>query len=86
MMRIDAIYFARAWWLDTDQAAAMLGISPASLRRNHNSSLDLQTIECTTWHRACLWRLDDVIRVSQARMQAATAIQEASEFACKFTR
>lgn len=85
-MRIDAIYFSGVWWLDTDQAAAMLGISPASLRRNHNSSLDLQTIECTTWHRACLWRLDDVMRVSQARMQAATALLEASKIAGDFAR
>lgn len=85
-MRIDAIYFAGTWWLDTDQAALMLGISPASLRRNRDVCSDLRTIDCTRWHRACLWRLDDVMRVSQARMQAATAFLEASKIAGDFAR
>lgn len=85
-MKLDAIYFSDAWWLDTEHAAVMLRISPDSLRRNRTKSLDLRTIDCMIWHHVSLWRLDDVVRVSQTRMQAATAIQEASEFACKFTR
>lgn len=85
-MKLDAIYFAGTWWLDTDQASAMLRISPASLRRNRNACADLRTIDCTSWHRACLWRLDDVTRVSQARMQAATAFLEASKIAGDFAR
>lgn len=85
-MRFDAIYYAGVWWLDTEQAAAMLRISPDSLRRNCTVSADLRTIDHACWHRAGLWRLDDVARVSQARMQAVTSLLEASKIAGDFAR
>ncbi|KFI70226.1 hypothetical protein [Bifidobacterium merycicum] len=85
-MKLDVIYFSGAWWLDTEHAAVLLRISPDSLRRNRTKSIDLRTIDCTIWHHVSLWRLDDVVRVSQTRMQAAAISFEASEIAGDFAR
>lgn len=69
-MTIDVVFVKGFWWLDTVQAARMLCIAPESLRRNRSTCKDLRGIECMVWHRSWLWRLDDVARVSQARLIA----------------
>lgn len=85
-MNLDLVYMVGLWWLDTNQAAMMLRISPDSLRRNRMKSVDLRTIDCMIWHHVTLWRLDDVVRVSQARMQAVAISLEASKIAGDFAR
>lgn len=63
----DCVNYRGVSWISTDEAAGLLGILPASLVRNHDTVRDLAAIDFVVWHRARLWREDDVLAVARAR-------------------
>lgn len=63
----DCVNYRDVSWISTDEAAGLLGILPASLVRNHDTVRDLAAIDFVVWHRAWLWREDDVLAVARAR-------------------
>lgn len=63
----DCVNYRGVSWISTDEAAGLLGILPASLVRNHDTVRDLAAIDFVVWHRAWLWREDDVLAVARAR-------------------
>lgn len=65
-MLVDLVFLRDGWWMDTDQAAAMLRVSPASLKRNHSQSFP--GIESIVWHHVRLFRASDVSEVSAQRI------------------
>lgn len=65
-MSLDLVYFRGSWWLDTQHAAAMLNVSPDSLKRHHSTVF--AHIDFLVWHRVLLFSLDDVSRVSAERL------------------
>ena len=67
-MHLEPVYISGVWWLDLTQAAEMLSLSPASLKR-HYSGYDLDSI---VWHHVLLFRLDDVSRLSADRLSQAS--------------
>lgn len=36
-MQIDPVFVSGAWWIDTDQAAELLRVSPATLQRHRQT-------------------------------------------------
>ena len=66
-MMCDDVNYRGVSWISTDEAAGLLGILPASLVRNHDTVRDLAAIDFVVWHRAWLWREDDVLAVARAR-------------------
>lgn len=66
-MHLEPVYISGVWWLDLTQAAEMLSLSPASLKR-HYIAYDLDSI---VWHHVLLFRLDDVSRLSADRLSQA---------------
>ena len=54
-MHLEPVYISGVWWLDLTQAAEMLSLSPASLKR-HYIAYDLDSI---VWHHVLLFRLDE---------------------------
>lgn len=67
-MLVDLVFLRGGWWMDTEQAASMLRVSPASLKR-HYIAYDLDSI---VWHHVLLFRLDDVSRLSADRLSRAS--------------
>lgn len=61
-MKIDMIFFDGAWWVDLEQAARLLNVSPANLKRNFSTAFP--EIETTVWHHVRLFRLDDLLPIS----------------------
>lgn len=71
-MHLEPVYISGVWWLDLTQAAEMLSLSPASLKR-HYIAYDLDSI---VWHHVLLFRLDDVSRLSADRLREPAVIRQ----------
>ncbi|WP_455677091.1 hypothetical protein [Pseudoscardovia suis] len=70
MGETDFIMIGGRKWLDSEHAAAMLGISPASLTSNRNRCYVLQDLDCMVWHRVLLWDFYDVCAECERRYPA----------------
>lgn len=64
----DSVVYHGVSWVSTEEAAALLGILPASLVRNHDTVRDLAMIDCVVWHGVWFWREGDVLEASRLRM------------------
>lgn len=62
-MQIDPVFVSGAWWIDTDQAAELLRVSPATLQR-HRQTVKFASLDSIVWHHILLFRLDDVVCLS----------------------
>lgn len=62
-MRLEPVFVYGSWWLDIDQAAGLLRVSPITLRRHHNGGR-FADVDSIVWHHVLLFRLDDVVRSS----------------------
>ena len=62
-MQIDPVFVSGAWWIDTDQAAELLRVSPATLQR-HRQTVKFASLDSIVWHHVLLFRLDDVVCLS----------------------
>lgn len=61
-MKIDMIFFDGAWWVDLEQAARLVHVSPTNLRRNYATAFP--DVESVLWHHVRLFRLDDLLLIS----------------------
>lgn len=64
----DCIFYRGISWISTDEAAALLGILPSSLVRNHDTVSDLALIDFVVWHGVWFWREGDVLEASRLRL------------------
>jgi prophage antirepressor-like protein len=67
-MNISVIFLDGAWWMDSHDAAQMLGIQPGSLRTNCTRTSELRSIRYRVWHRVRLWDVSDVLNLSRTRL------------------
>ncbi len=69
-MTIDPVFVSGAWWIDTDQAAELLRVSSTTLQR-HRQTVRFACLESIVWHHVLLFRLDDVVSLSEVVFSAS---------------
>jgi prophage antirepressor-like protein len=67
-MNVSVIFLDGSWWMDSHDAASLLGIQPDSLRRNCDRSSELRSIRYCVWNRIRLWNMADVLKLSSTRL------------------